>query len=148
MSGIDTQTMQNLGEFVDFEEEKRKDDRNKQRAKREMSVFGSNVGIDEHWKFQNVINQIIGGSMSQKPLLSKQESNISSYSESGMNLDHINAVDAESVSSANQSDEDQQIEYMNRSESKKNEEYVDKKQLSICSIDTISGPSELSSHLP
>merc|ERR1712176_1399959 len=118
-------TMQNLGEFVDFADDQRN---NQILNKQETNIKES----EEEGKFQNVINQIMHKKVQQQQ-----------QTESGMNLDHIIAVDAESVSSDNDSDAGKKT-MKNPSEMKSNQDSIDTKPPSVLSSD----PSLISTHLP
>merc|ERR1712176_1676860 len=105
-------TMQNLGEFVDFADDQRN---NQMFNKQETNIKQS----EEEGKFQNAINQIMHKKVQQQQ-----------QTESGMNLDHIIAVDAESVSSDNDSDAGKKT-MKNPSEMKSNQDSIDTKPPSV-----------------
>ena len=118
------QKLQNLGEFVDFAQNSRNRKLFKKRKslKKRAGTVGqyssfTTTDIDENEvnqrKFSNIINkkfsELMGRKTSQSPSavsIPSNQSQPSIYSDGGMNLDHVNAVDAQSISSGNHSQSD------------------------------------------
>jgi len=82
------------------------------------STSNGDAVVDENRTFSHIINKKFSEFMGRKTNQSPPILPISIYSnDSGMNLDHINAVDAQSISSGNRSENDEDANIRNKSNS-------------------------------